>query len=154
MAEILNCPRHAPDDASDVSKMMPQTCFRWCPRHIPDNAPDMPQISPHITPDLTPIPPLRCQPHITPKVTPIPSPSRYPILSKNTSHFIKVIAAFWWHFDKFLEGENPQLGEVKVESTTHRILLRGRSIDWFFQLVTTTIYQWKHHRGEMVQFRT
>ena len=34
-ADILDCPRHAPDDAPGMPQMMPQTCPRWCPQMSP-----------------------------------------------------------------------------------------------------------------------
>ena len=34
-ADILDCPRHAPDDVPGMPQMMPQTCPRWCPQMSP-----------------------------------------------------------------------------------------------------------------------
>ena len=46
--------RHAPDEAPDMSKIVPQMMPQTCPRHGPDDAPDMPQMMPQTFPRKCP----------------------------------------------------------------------------------------------------
>ena len=53
-ADILDCPRYAPDEAPDMPQTMPQLVPQTSARHAPDDAPYMPQMMPQTCPRHAP----------------------------------------------------------------------------------------------------